>query len=83
MRIVKDQSHDNQDDRAANWLRFLLDESGQDLIEYALLTAFIGFAGIFIWTNIMSLIGTKYSGWDAGVQGLSACTPDPGATTCP
>jgi Flp pilus assembly pilin Flp len=65
----------------SRWLlRFLLDESGQDLIEYALLTAFIGFAGIFVWTNIMATIGTKYSGWDSGVQGLSACTPDPQAS---
>ena len=68
----------------SQWLlRFLLDESGQDLIEYALLTAFIGFAGMFVWTNIMATIGTKYSGWDTGVQGLSACTPDPGGGGCP
>jgi len=68
----------DQDDRGVHWLVcLLLDESGQDLIEYALLTAFIGFAGVFVWTNIMALIGAKYSGWDTGVQGLGACTPDP------
>jgi Flp pilus assembly pilin Flp len=78
------QSQHDQGDRGGHWLvRLLLDESGQDLIEYALLSAFIGFAGIFVWTTIMSTIGTKYSGWDTGVQGLSSCTPDPGGGGCP
>jgi Flp pilus assembly pilin Flp len=77
-------SRNDQPDRRAHMLvRFLLDESGQDVIEYALLTAFIGFAGMFVWTNIMTTIGTKYSGWDTGVQNLSACTPDPGGAGCP
>ena len=74
----------DRNDPRSRWLvSFLRDESGQDLIEYGLLTAFIGFAGIFVWTNISAVIGAKYSGWDTGVQGLSACTPDPGGGGCP
>jgi Flp pilus assembly pilin Flp len=62
---------------------FLLDESGQDLIEYGLLAAFIGTVGIVAWANIGVNIGLKYSSWDSGVQTLSACTPDPGGAGCP
>jgi Flp pilus assembly pilin Flp len=65
---------------------FLLDESAQDLIEYGLLSAFIGVVGIIAWYNIGTAIGVKYSGWDSGVQTLSTCTPDPvvnGGGGCP
>jgi len=67
-------------------MRFLVDESGQDLIEYALLSALIGVVGVLAWLNIKSGIGSAYSSWDSGVQNLSACTPDPvasGGGGCP
>ena len=64
-------------------MRLLLDESGQDIIEYALLTAFIGTVGVLAWVNIKSGLGNAYSGWGSGVQTLSACTPDPGGGGCP
>ncbi len=63
--------------------RFLDDEDGQDLIEYALLSAFIGVVGALTWINIGVAIGIAFAGWDTGVQGLSACTPDPGGGGCP
>jgi Flp pilus assembly pilin Flp len=59
--------------------RFLLDESGQDLIEYAMLTAFIGLVGALAWVNIRAGVGAKFSGWGSGIQSTSACTPDPQA----
>ena len=62
--------------------RFVLEDHGQDLIEYGLLGAFIAFVGILAWEGVRSGIGTKYAGWDGGVQGLSACTPDPGGGGC-
>ncbi len=62
--------------------RFLDDEDGQDLIEYALLSALIGIVGAVIWINIAAAIGIAFAGWDTGVQGLSACTPDPGGGGC-
>ena len=58
------------------------EDRGQDIIEYALLAAFIGVVGIVAWQNIGVGVSNAYSGWDAGVQGLSGCTPDPGGAGC-
>ena len=58
-------------------VRLFRDEAGQDVIEYALLSAFIATVGILAWKGIGAGIGTAYLGWDSGVQGISACTPDP------
>jgi Flp pilus assembly pilin Flp len=57
--------------------RLLLDDAGQDLIEYALLAAFIGTVSILVWNAIAAGIGADYIGWDGAVQGLSTTTPDP------
>lgn len=57
--------------------RLLREECGQDLIEYALLAAFIGTVGIVAWQSIGTGIFDAYSGWDGGVQKLSS-PPDPG-----
>jgi Flp pilus assembly pilin Flp len=62
--------------------RLLREESGQDVIEYALLGAFIATVGIVAWENIGVKIGAKFIGWDTGVQTLSGCTPDPGGGGC-
>jgi Flp pilus assembly pilin Flp len=64
-------------------LQFLFDESGQDIIEYGLLAALIGTVGVLAWTNIQSQMFSHYTGWGAGVNTLSACTPDPGGGGCP
>ena len=50
--------------------RFLADERGQDLIEYALLTGAVGLVGVSAWSSIGSGIGTAYTGWDTGVQNI-------------
>ena len=62
--------------------RLACEECGQDVIEYALLSAFIGIVGILAWQNIGVGIANAYVGWDTGVQGLSSCTPDPGGGGC-
>ena len=62
--------------------RLLREECGQDIVEYALLAAFIGTVGILTWQSIGVGIGNAYLGWDGGVQGLSDCTPDPGGGGC-
>jgi Flp pilus assembly pilin Flp len=62
--------------------RFIREEQGQDIVEYALLAAFIGTVGILTWQSIGSGIANAYAAWDGGVQGLSACTPDPGGGGC-
>jgi Flp pilus assembly pilin Flp len=51
--------------------RFLADESGQDVIEYALLTAVVGIAGILTWKSIADKAGLSYSYVDSNVQTLA------------
>ena len=57
--------------------RLMREECGQDIVEYALLAALIGTVGILTWQSIGAGIGSKYLGWDTGVQGLYS-PPDPG-----
>jgi Flp pilus assembly pilin Flp len=52
--------------------RFFHDERGQDLIEYALLTALIGFAGLLVFDLIRIGIGTSYTSWETGSNSLWA-----------
>ena len=55
------------------------EETGQDLIEYALLTGAIGFAGV-AGINLLGIaINAAYSSWDTGVNSLWE-VPDPGST---
>ena len=63
-------------------LRLLTEDGGQDLIEYALLSATIGLAAVAAWNVIPDAIAGAYGGWDTGVQSLGSCTPDPGGTGC-
>jgi Flp pilus assembly pilin Flp len=52
------------------------DDRGQDLIEYALLTAAIGLAGAATWPLITSGIETTYEGVNTATQNLWE-VPDP------
>jgi len=51
--------------------RLVDDETGQDLIEYALLTTTIGFAGILVWSLVGNAINGTYSSWVSGVDSLA------------
>jgi Flp pilus assembly pilin Flp len=51
--------------------RLVDDESGQDLIEYALLITTIGFAGVFVWTLVGNAIRGTYTSWVSGVDSLT------------
>ena len=62
--------------------RLVSDESGSDIVEYALLTAIIGIAAIAIWNELTIRVGAYYMAADTNVQNLSACTPDPGQVSC-
>ena len=57
--------------------RLVRETTGQDIVEYGLLAAFIGLVGVVAWANIKTGIGDAYSGWGSGVNTLSSCTPDP------
>jgi Flp pilus assembly pilin Flp len=61
--------------RSAIWC-FVKDDDAQDLVEYALLCAFIGLCGIAIWQNIVTLMGTHYTTANVEVENLWA-SPDP------
>lgn len=50
--------------------RLLVDDRGQDLLEYALLTGAIGLAGIAVFDQIRAAIGFAYGTWESGVNGL-------------
>jgi Flp pilus assembly pilin Flp len=56
--------------------RLWLEEDAQDLIEYALLTGAIGFAGVVGVSLIGAAINAVYSSWDTGVNTLWE-VPDP------
>ena len=61
----------------AQWVnRFLHEDHGQDLIEYALLCTVIGLAGAAAFQLIMTAIGNTYGAWDNNVNNLWN-TPDP------
>jgi Flp pilus assembly pilin Flp len=57
--------------------RFIVDDEGQDLIEYALLTGAIAFAGVVAFDALGGSINTTYTSWDDSVNDLWI-VPDPG-----
>jgi Flp pilus assembly pilin Flp len=50
--------------------RLATDTEGQDLIEYALLSTFIGFAGAAAWTAMQAAIGNIYTSYVAAAWSL-------------
>lgn len=58
-------------------LRFIADESGADIVEYALLAALVGIASILVWQQLVASVGAVYTSADTNVQIKSSCTPDP------
>ena len=56
--------------------RLFVEDDGQDLIDYALLTGAIGFAGVVGFDLIAAAINAVYGSWDAGVNSLWEA-PDP------
>jgi len=63
--------------------RMLTDQSGEDLVETALLGAIVGLASIAVWKLLASTVGSVYSNADTDTQKLSGCTPNPGGSGCP
>ena len=48
--------------------RLIADEGGQDLIEYALLAGFLGFAAVVGVGVLGTAMNTTYTSWDNAVQ---------------
>jgi Flp pilus assembly pilin Flp len=64
--------------------RWLREEHGQDLIEYALLCGAVGFAGTVAFSFISTAMNTTYTSWDNAVQDDLLVEPcDPAPATCP
>ncbi|MBV8730398.1 MAG: Flp family type IVb pilin [Acidobacteriia bacterium] len=51
------------------WIRFLKDEQGQDLVEYALITAAVGLALVTTVGQLQTAIASVYS---SIIQGLAS-----------
>ena len=56
-------------------VQLVSDDSGQDLIEYALLTAIVGISGVLILSALSMTMGTAYSSWNSA--GQNAWEPGP------
>jgi Flp pilus assembly pilin Flp len=57
------------------------DDRGDDMVEYALLSALIGLSGLAIY-SLSTKMGTAYVGWDTNQQSIwTPCAPLP--ATCP
>jgi len=50
--------------------RLLLESDGQDVVEYALLTTFIGFAGAAAWNGMRTSLGNAYASFSGAVWNL-------------
>jgi Flp pilus assembly pilin Flp len=50
--------------------RLIVEQDGQDLIEYALLTGAIGFAGAVAFDALGDAINSTYTSWDTSVNDL-------------
>lgn len=51
-------------------VRFLADDRGQDLIEYALVTTFVGLAAITAFPAITAAIANAYGVWNTSSNNL-------------
>ena len=51
------------DQRAGLIRRFIRENAGQDIVEYAFLAAFIGITGYLALNGITSAVGSTYSIW--------------------
>ena len=59
-------------------MRLMREDDGQDLVEYALLTAAIGLAGVATWPLIEAGIGDAYRKFDRDTQNIWE-VPNPGS----
>jgi Flp pilus assembly pilin Flp len=56
--------------------RLLEDQAGQDLVEYALLASFVGFACVAVFDLLRAAIGNTYQSWNTETNSLWS-PPDP------
>jgi Flp pilus assembly pilin Flp len=61
-------AHFRSQPRTSLLRRWLVEEDGQDLIEYALLCSAVGFAGAVAFSFISDAMNTTYTSWDDAVH---------------
>jgi Flp pilus assembly pilin Flp len=59
--------------------QLLAQDEGQDVVEYALLTAFFGLCALAAWISLSTALGLSYTGTTTGVQGLWDPPPPSGS----
>jgi hypothetical protein len=63
-------------------VRLVNDDSGQDLVEYALLTGMLGAGALLFFVLLSSFLGFQYSTWLTGAYNAwEPCPPAP--SVCP
>lgn len=68
----------------AFWRRTVVDDSGQDLVEYALLCSCLGFAAVAATALLRDAISATYASWDAAGQSDALVeVPDPALPPAP
>src|SRR5262245_59839956 len=84
MSMPRCSTNREMEDRLSGWTamravvtRLARDDSGQEIVEYGLLSALVGIAAILIWQQLVVTVGTTYGLANTDVQTMSACTPDP------
>jgi len=69
-------------DVALRLARFALDDRGQDLIEYALLSGFLGGVGLLVFPEIVDKMSVAYANWiSAARDAAEPCPPAPASCT--
>ena len=60
------------------WYRWLTEEDGQDIIEYALLCSFLGFSAVAGVRFLGAAMNTTYTAWESAAQSDSLVeVPEP------
>ena len=57
-------------------VRFFREESGQDLVEYAILTTIVTVGGLTLFSTIKTKMGTAYTTWGTAILN-NWSPPDP------
>lgn len=65
------------------FVRFVRDQSGQDLLEYALLTSAIGIVGFALFPTIRTRMATLFGNWGTQVYNCWIPPDSPIPPTCP
>jgi hypothetical protein len=64
----------------ALFVRLVVEDGGQDIIEYGLLASIVGIAGILVFPTIQAKMGAAILTWTGGAY-ADWCPPDPGGVT--